>query len=311
MIKNNHVKQLFISTNQAGQRIDNFLMRYLGKVPKSRIYQMVRKGEVRVNKGRIKPAYRLMAGDCVRIPPVFMEYKEAFAATNEQKQRLLKAIIYEDEAMLVLNKPSGMTVHSGSRQRQGIIEIIRQCRPDYGVLELVHRLDKETSGCLMLAKSRNSLLQLHQEQKNGSIEKYYIALLVGQLKQTLRRVDEALQKNTRQAESQRVRISHDGKDAASLFQRQKLFQQATLCEIKLLTGRTHQIRVHSAHIGHPVLGDNKYGNKNQNMSFRKLGLRRMFLHASQLQFISPDTQKRQLVRAPIDKQLQSLLDRLT
>lgn len=310
-MKNNHVKQLFISTDQASQRIDNFLMRYLGKVPKSRIYQMIRKGEVRVNKGRIKHTYKLLAGDCIRIPPVFTQNKEIFAATSEQKQRLLKAIIYEDEAMLVLNKPSGMTVHSGSGQRQGIIEIIRQSRPDYGVLELVHRLDRETSGCLMLAKSRNSLLQLHRDQKTGSIEKYYIALLAGQLKQALRRVDQALQKNARQAEPQRIRISHDGKEAVSLFQPRKLFQQATLCKITLLTGRTHQIRVHSAHIGHPVLGDSKYGNKSQNMSFRKLGLSRMFLHASQLQFISPDTQKRQSVKAPIDKQLQSLLDRLT
>lgn len=310
-MKKTEVKQLVIESDRAGQRIDNFLQRELREIPRSRIYQMLRKGEVRVNKGRIKQTYRLQSGDTVRIPPLYVEDSQSGPVVSTQLlEKLLTAILYEDDSIIVLNKPSGLSVHSGTGQKLGVIEAIRTAKPEYKTLELVHRLDRETSGCLILAKDLHSLRQLHADLKQGAIDKSYIALLSGQLKRAQIRVDKPLSRNTRRGGERIVGVDDEGKQAVTVFNRQKIYPQATLVEVDLLTGRTHQIRVHSASIGHPVIADDKYGDKEVNGRFKQLGLRRLFLHASELQLRSPANGKKLNIKAPLDEGLQVILDGL-
>lgn len=310
-MKKTEVKQVVIDSDRSGQRIDNFLQRELDGIPRSRIYQMLRKGEVRVNKGRIKQTYRLQAGDTVRIPPLFVEdAKTAPVVSTKLAEKLLGAILYEDDSVIVLNKPSGLSVHGGTGQKLGVIEAIRASEPRYEKLELVHRLDRETSGCLLLAKDLPSLRQLHTDMKSGEIDKTYTALLMGQLSRKSLRVDKPLSRTTRRAGERIVGIDAQGKKAVTVFNRKKSYKQATLVEIDLLTGRTHQIRVHSASIGHPVIADEKYGDKDINQYFKQLGLRRLFLHASALQFRAPASGKKLNIKAPLDPQLLSILDKL-
>ncbi|MEQ8290020.1 MAG: RluA family pseudouridine synthase [Gammaproteobacteria bacterium] len=310
-MKKTEVKQVVIDSDRSGQRIDNFLQRELDGIPRSRIYQMLRKGEVRVNKGRIKQTYRLQAGDTVRIPPLFMEdAKSGPVVSTKLAQMLLGAILYEDDSIIVLNKPSGLSVHGGTGQKLGLIEAIRALEPRYEKLELVHRLDRETSGCLLLAKDLPSLRQLHTDMKSGEIDKTYTALLMGQLQRQSLRVDKPLSRTTKRAGERIVGIDAQGKKAVTVFNRKKTFKKATLVEVDLLTGRTHQIRVHSASIGHPVIADEKYGDKDTNQHFRQLGLRRLFLHASALRFRSPASGKKLNIKAPLDPQLLSILDGL-
>ncbi len=310
-MKKNQAKQLLITSDVEGQRIDNFLMRQLGRVPKSRVYQMIRKGEVRVNKGRVKQTYKLLEGDSVRIPPIYLEERSQPIITDDKKRRILEAIVYEDSSMLIINKPAGLSVHSGSNQPTGVIEIFRQASDEYKKLELVHRLDKDTSGCLMLAKDRKSLRHLHHAIQHDEIKKTYLTLLAGRIDKKTTRVDKPLSKEQTNTDNQRVSINNSGKKAVTVFHLQKKFEHSSLMEVELLTGRTHQIRVHSAYLGHPILGDNKYGDKASNQAFRKLGLRRLFLHASQLNFVSPATGNIQHVNAPLDQQLELVLSKLS
>ena len=271
---------------------------------------MLRKGEVRVNSKRIQHTYRLQLGDRVRLPPVYTK-KAAKKTPNEQQKRMLQdCILYEDSALYVLNKPAGLVVHSGSRQQCGIIEILRSMERYSQAVTLVHRLDKLTSGCLLLAKDTAALRFLHKEMKNGAIQKTYKALLSGRLKKTHYRIAAPLQRDRLRLGERAVEVSEIGKAALSYFKAQKYYPDATLVEVDLATGRTHQIRVHAQHIGHPVAGDHKYGDKRYNQQFRKTGLRRLFLHAAALSFRSPDKKNRLNIIAPLPKELTLFLQQL-
>ena len=305
--KKDQSKQIVISDDVAGQRIDNFLIRYLGKIPKSRVYQMLLKGEVRVNRGRIKQTYKLNSGDIVRIPPVFVNEKITSIPPDSLQQRVIDSIIYEDDSLIIINKPSGIVVHSGSEQVHGVIEAIRARGGRYEKLELVHRLDKETSGCLILAKNIPSLRKLNRAIQSDEMTKIYTALLAGRLEQKEITVDQPLYKNTLRSGERIVRVDRTGKKAITKFFREQLFENATLVSIELMTGRTHQIRVHGAYMNHPVIGDHKYGDRKINSEFKKLGLKRLFLHAQSLKFISPASNKLISIEAPLDPALSELL----
>ena len=309
--KKEQSKQIVISEDNAGQRIDNFLIRYLGKIPKSRIYQMLRKGEVRVNRGRVKQTYKLNKGDTLRIPPIFVNEKNSGIPSRQLQKKIINSIIYEDDSLLVINKPSGLVVHGGSGQDFGIIETIRTLGGQFEKLELVHRLDKETSGCLILAKNIPGLRLLHRAIQSGEMTKTYNALLSGKLENKEYLINQPLQKNSQRSGERFVKVDDSGKIAVTRFHRESIFDQATLVRIDLITGRTHQIRVHSAYMGHPVVGDKKYGDRKINDEFRKLGLKRIFLHAKSLRFISPATNKPVSVDAPMDQELIELINKLS
>ena len=295
-----------------GQRIDNFLITALKGVPKSHIYRVLRKGEVRVNKGRIKPTYRLQAGDTVRIPPIHVaEPGEHVPPTAHVLQRIENSIIYEDSALIIINKPSGIAVHGGSGLSYGVIEALRAARPDAHHLELVHRLDRDTSGCLMIAKKRSMLRSLHELLRTDhGIDKCYLALIMGQWQGGKRVVDAALSKNELRSGERVVRVSDEGKSSASVFRPQRVFAEASLMEVRPLTGRTHQIRVHAAHVGQPVAGDEKYGDAEFNRRMAALGLKRLFLHAHALTFEVPETGQKVSVTAPLSDDLKEVLVRL-
>ncbi|MGD2112501.1 MAG: RluA family pseudouridine synthase [Gammaproteobacteria bacterium] len=298
-----------VSADEAGQRIDNFLARHLKGVPRSHIYRILRRGEVRVNSGRIQARYKVCAGDLVRIPPVRMA-APAVAAGSGPGARLAPQILFENERCLVINKPAGMAVHGGSGISLGVIEALRNACPEAPYLELAHRLDRETSGCLLLARRRSFLRAFHAQQLANQVRKSYLALLAGTWKGGARTVDVPLRKNRLRGGERMVCVAADGKPAVSVFTPLTRYPDATLAEVELLTGRTHQIRVHAAHIGHPLAGDEKYGNPDYNARMREYGLRRMFLHARQLSFTDPANNRPIEVTAPLDSRLQAVLDRL-
>lgn len=294
------------------QRIDNFLISRLKGVPKSRIYRMLRTGEVRINKGRAQAKTRLKAGDIIRVPPVRMSQPSTDVASTEfLKQRLENCVLYEDDMLLVIDKPSGMPVHGGSGVSFGVIEGMRQLRPKARFLELAHRLDRDTSGCLIIAKKRAALLELHELFRCDLIAKRYFALLAGAWNRKRSTVNAALLKNVKKGGERIVTAGEGGKPAETDFKRLKLFSNATLVEAKPKTGRTHQIRVHAAYMGHSILGDARYGDENLNRDFRKRGLNRLFLHAEQLVFAHPATGEPLRVSAPLDKTLLDFLESLT
>jgi 23S rRNA pseudouridine955/2504/2580 synthase len=305
------VQWVDISAEQAGQRIDNFLLRVLKGVPKSRVYRLLRKGEVRVNKGRAKPEYRLETGDQVRIPPVRVAEKTTGSRPgNQALERLAGAIIYEDERLLVLDKPSGMAVHGGSGLNYGVIEGLRALRPEAPYLELVHRLDRETSGCLMIAKKRSELRTLHELMRGNRIEKRYLLLAAGDWRSGPWTVDAPLKKNLLQGGERVVRVSNDGKQALTHFRMLDGYAGCSMMEASLQTGRTHQIRVHAAHAGHPLAGDDKYGNQDFNRRLAKLGLKRLFLHAHYLAFRDVERDREIEVSAPLGSELRRVIQQL-
>jgi 23S rRNA pseudouridine955/2504/2580 synthase len=283
---NSHsVRLVEIDAGSDGQRIDNFLLRELKGVPKSRIYNLLRRGEVRVNKGRVKAEHRLIAGDVVRIPPIRMTAEAAAPNVSATLQdRLATSILFEDEGLLVIDKPAGLAVHGGSGVSLGLIEALRVMRPQARFLELVHRLDRDTSGCIMVAKKRSALLTLHTALRGDGIDKRYLALAVGVWPRHRTRVEAALEKNTLRSGERVVRVSTAGKPALTEFSVLESFAAATLLEAAPITGRTHQIRVHAHYAGHPLAGDEKYGDNATNAQFRELGLKRLFLHAHTLAF---------------------------
>ncbi|MBS4049753.1 MAG: 23S rRNA pseudouridine(955/2504/2580) synthase RluC [Methylomonas sp.] len=305
---NPQVQWLEISEANTEQRLDNFLISYLKGVPKTRIYRMVRKGEVRVNKGRVDVSYKLVLGDIVRIPPVRVaEKNDEVIVQPTLKYSLENHILYEDEGFIVLNKPSGFAVHGGSGVQSGVIEALRQIRPQQKFLELVHRLDKETSGCLLIAKKRSVLKVLHELFRGDGIRKTYLALLAGQFKRKKQLVDVPLLKNVNQGGERMVTVSRAGKSAETLFTRLKAFEDATLVHAAPKTGRTHQIRVHAAWLGHPIVADDRYGEDAVNKAFKKRGYKRLFLHAEQLQFLHPVSGQALHFTAPLPDDLQALL----
>jgi 23S rRNA pseudouridine955/2504/2580 synthase len=305
------VTQVRIDADHQGQRIDNFLLCLLKGVPRSYVYRILRKGEVRVNKGRIQAAHRLQEGDIVRIPPVRVAEQAEMPRPHERVlQRLRDAVLYEDKQLLVLNKPAGIAVHGGSGLNYGVIEALRVLRPEDRQLELVHRLDRETSGCLLLAKKRSALRVLHELLRHNRVDKCYVALLAGCWQQKRLDVDAPLLKNTLQGGERVVRVDPAGKPALTRFRVLERFSDATLVEAKPVTGRTHQIRVHAAHLGHPILGDEKYGDADVNRRFRDRGLRRLFLHARSVRFRWPDEPQDFYREAPLESSLQQLLTEL-
>lgn len=305
------VRRLRVGEDSAGQRIDNFLVRELKGVPKTRVYRLLRKGEVRVNGGRIDAAYRLALGDEVRIPPV----RQGEGAAPSQPaaallERVERSVLVEDEQLLVLNKPAGIAVHGGSGIAHGVIEALRVLRPKAPFLELVHRLDRETSGCLLIAKRRSALRQLHELLRNGGFEKRYLALLAGKLPRGAIPVEVALDRTQVRGGERMVEVSSEGKHARSVFRAVQRFPGATLAEVEIATGRTHQIRVHAAHLGHPVIGDDKYGDREVNKAFRAHGLKRLFLHAHSLRVHWPDRPPLE-VSAPLTEDLEQVLARMS
>ena len=281
------VRFITIDEGSGGQRIDNFLLKTLKGVPKSRIYRLLRKGEVRVNKARIKPEYKLVSGDSVRIPPVRVaergEPASVFVSDGLARQ-LQAAVLYEDEALLIVNKPSGLAVHGGSGVSVGLIEALRQMRPEARFLELVHRLDRDTSGCVMLAKKRSTLKTLHGLLRGDGVDKRYLALVAGRWPSRKLQVKLPLEKNVLQSGERMVRVNPDGKQALTRFAVLRHFAGASLVEARPVTGRTHQIRVHCQAAGHPIVGDDKYGRDEVNEHFRQMGVTRLFLHARSLAF---------------------------
>lgn len=303
------VRYLEIDQNRAGQRLDNFLLRQLKGVPKSRVYRLLRRGEVRVNRGRAGPEYRLQAGDSVRLPPVRQASSPTTAGTEDYRW-LIPRILYEDEHVLALDKPAGLAVHGGSGVAVGVIEALRALRPESSSLELVHRLDRGTSGCLLLAKSRPALLGLHRMLREGRVRKRYLALVKGRWQGGTRGVNAALARNRRHGVERVVGVTPEGKDAESRFTPKGVHGPATLVEIELVTGRTHQARVHAAHLGHPIAGDDKYGDYAFNRSLRPHGLRRLFLHAAALRFTHPIHGNTIEMEAPLPPELGNVLERL-
>ncbi|MAL93014.1 MAG: 23S rRNA pseudouridine(955/2504/2580) synthase RluC [Pseudomonas sp.] len=305
------VQILEVAPELAGQRIDNFLRTQLRGVPKTLIYRILRKGEVRVNKGRIKPEYKLQAGDLVRVPPLRLaERDEPEPLAQGLLERLENAIVYEDKSLIVLNKPAGIAVHGGSGLSYGVIEALRQLRPDAKELELVHRLDRDTSGLLMVAKKRSMLHHLHQALRGDGVDKRYMALVRGRWETSKKQVSAPLLKNPLRSGERMVEVTDDGKEALTLFRVLRRFGEfATLVEAKPVTGRTHQIRVHARHAGHSIAGDSKYGDEEFTREIRDLGGKRLFLHAYALKVPLPDGGELSL-EAPVDEMWARTLERL-
>ncbi|WP_036769399.1 23S rRNA pseudouridine(955/2504/2580) synthase RluC [Photorhabdus australis] len=313
MKTNNQIVQFVtIDDDEAGQRVDNFLLARLKGVPKSMIYRIVRKGEVRVNKGRVKPEYKLSAGDVVRIPPVRVAERQevAVSAKLHKVAALGDCILYEDDHILVINKPSGTAVHGGSGLSFGVIEGLRVLRPEAKFLELVHRLDRDTSGILLIAKKRSVLRALHEQLRLKQMQKDYLALVRGQWQSHCKVVQAPLLKNILQSGERIVKVSGEGKPSETRFKIEERFTNATLVRASPITGRTHQIRVHAQYAGHPIAFDDRYGDKTFDSQLSDMGLNRLFLHASALKFTHPSTGETLRLEAPMDGQLHSCIKML-
>ena len=303
------VQQVEVGERGAGQRLDNFLARILKDVPKTHIFRVIRKGEVRINGKRAKPEQRLQASDIVRVPPV----RTGAAAPPRRAppamvQGLIGAIVYEDPRLLVIDKPAGVAVHGGSGVSFGVIEALRAARPEE-TLELVHRIDRDTSGLLMIARKPAALRALHALMRDGQVEKKYLALVKGKWELGRKRIDVPLRTDIRVGGERTVKAHETGKEAVSVFKPVQFFgRKASLVEVSLETGRTHQIRVHAAHAGYPLAGDEKYGEEEFNATMKLSGLTRMFLHAHQLSFTWPDTGMEFNASAPLPPDLSAVLD---
>lgn len=294
------VRFLEVTSEEVGQRLDNFLLKHLRKVPKMLVYRIIRKGEVRVNKGRAQPSQRLVLGDLVRVPPVAMaESGEVVMPPKTQQDKIEGLILYEDDDLLVINKPSGMAVHGGSGVSWGLVELVRNLREDARRVELVHRLDRDTSGAIILAKKMSALRSMHEQIRQDQVEKRYVTLLAGQWPKAKQKVDLPLLKNTLRSGERMVEVSPDGKSCLSYFFLQQQFKDAALMEVKLVTGRTHQIRVHARAQGCPVIGDEKYGFDEVNKLFKAWGMARLALHAKRLVFKQPSTHQIVEIEAPL------------
>jgi 23S rRNA pseudouridine955/2504/2580 synthase len=299
------VTWLEIDESAAAQRIDNFLVRKLKGVPKSHVYRILRSGEVRVNSRRVQPTYRLQAGDKIRIPPV----------RTAQRPRPDRAVgpvlgarpLFEDEWLLAIDKPAGVAVHGGSGVALGAIERLRLERPHHSFLELVHRLDRETSGVLLLAKKRSALTGLHAQLRQGEVEKRYVVLVLGKWQARTLSVDLPLHKFVSRGGERRVVVDEEGSVARTIFRPLRTWDRFSLLEAELKTGRTHQIRVHLAHLGYPIAGDDKYGDFSANKELSKQGLKRMFLHAAVLAFRHPASAKRIRIESPLPADLDSFV----
>jgi 23S rRNA pseudouridine955/2504/2580 synthase len=293
-------KLLEVGEEAAAQRIDNFLLRHLKGVPKSHVYRVLRSGEVRVNSGRVKPDYRLQPGDRVRVPPVRVSQKKALPSGREFP------IVHEDADILVIDKPAGVAVHGGSGISFGVIESVRAARPQAKLLELAHRLDRDTSGLLVLAKKRSALVELHRMLREGEVEKVYIAVVKGAFEKPSAEFRESLHKYVTGEGERRVSVHEGGQAAVTQVKLLKKDVHSVL-QVRLLTGRTHQIRVHLAHAGHPILGDDKYGDFDLNHRLEKQGVKRLLLHAHRLAFLHPITGETLKLESPLPPDIKKFL----
>lgn len=309
---NNHsaVQYLEVPRDLSGQRLDNYLQRELKGLPRNRIYRLLRTGEIRVNKGRVKPDYRVESGDIIRIPPMHLrEQKAGSRAGPGLLKQLSDRILYESADMLVVNKPAGLAVHGGSGVKLGLIEALRQLRPDDKRLELVHRLDRDTSGCILLSRKRAALRELHRQFRDHEVQKVYQALAHGAWPATMKVVRAPLRRSTNPEGERWVKVDGGGQSAETRFTVLESYPDATLVQAEPVTGRTHQIRVHALHAGCPLFGDDRYGDREQNEKDRKRGLKRLFLHAHSLSFLSREGQQI-TATAPLDPILSKFLDKM-
>jgi 23S rRNA pseudouridine955/2504/2580 synthase len=305
------VRKVVVDEDNAGQRVDNYLMAQIRDLPRSIVYRIIRKGEVRVNKGRVKPDTRLNTGDEVRIPPVTRKEKPAQVVPGSRVQGVMEdAIVFENDQMLVVNKPSGIAVHGGSGLDFGLIEVLRAARPQSKFLELVHRLDRDTSGLIMVAKKRSALRFLQDELRQKRVRKRYHALVSGQWSEQATRVNEPLLRFELKSGERRVRVDTAGKESLTLFRCLQHFGGYSLVEASPVTGRTHQIRVHSAWAGHPIAGDDKYMDDVSLRAFRSAGGDRLMLHARALDFSLPSTGEPMHFEAPYDEAFSKVIARL-
>ncbi|GGN34338.1 MULTISPECIES: 23S rRNA pseudouridine(955/2504/2580) synthase RluC [Marinomonas] len=302
------VRYVTIDDNNTGQRIDNFLVTFLKGVPKGKIYNLLRKGEIRVNKKRTKPDYRLQNEDVVRIAPIVIAPESDKPVLSDRlKNEIESRIVYEDKGLIVINKPSGLAVHGGSGLSFGLVEVIRQMRPLEKFIELVHRLDRDTSGLIMVAKKRAVLKELHTalREKEG-VQKTYLALVYGSWPKRKLQVNAPLLKNELQSGERIVRVHTDGKDSLTRFKLVRQFEGYSLVECEPVTGRTHQIRVHTQYAGYPIVGDDKYAPAESIKESKALGFKRLCLHATRLEIMLNG--ERMLFEAPLDKELQTLMN---
>jgi 23S rRNA pseudouridine955/2504/2580 synthase len=306
------VQFVTIEADYADQRIDNFLVTRLKGLPKTRVYRILRKGEVRVNKKRVDPSYRLQAGDIVRIPPMHLDEKAVpRVPTARSLAMLADRVLYEDKGLLIINKPSGIPVHGGTGVSMGLIEILRTQYPKCPQLELAHRLDADTSGCLIVAKKRSVLRELHELLRSGQVHKVYLALTKGHWLAPELHVDIPLRKNHLSSGERIVKVDSEGKASLTVFEPVREFNNAMLVRAILHTGRTHQIRVHCQYRRHPIAGDEKYGDKTFNKTMREFGVKRLFLHSHIIGFTLPSTGVHIEVTAPLDADLQACLDAMS
>jgi 23S rRNA pseudouridine955/2504/2580 synthase len=301
------VRNVEVDEELAGQRLDNFLVRLLKGVPKSHLYRMVRTGEVRVNSRRVDITYRITAGDRIRIPPVRVAPPALPQSRPARPQQFAGSVLFEDDHLLAIDKPAGMAVHGGSGVSRGVIEQLRLERPQVRFLELVHRLDRETSGVLLLAKKRSALTGLHAQLREGRVEKSYLALVKGQWQRARQTVRLPLAKYVTAEGERRVSVDQEGMHAETTFSLEQGFEGFSLLRAELHTGRTHQIRVHLAHLGFPIAGDDKYGDFALNKALARQGLKRMFLHAAEVGFAHPATGEHVRIEARLPTDLTAFL----
>lgn len=302
-----------VTANESGQRIDNFLMKKLKSVPKSLVYRILRKGEVRIDKKRAKPNVKIQEGNIVRIPPVTLpDKKQQETAPERLLKQIEQSIILEDNDLIFINKPSGLPVHGGSGIRFGLIETFRQLRPNMDYVELVHRLDKETSGIVMLAKNRQTLNDLHDllrgDEHGKSIEKHYQTLVLGHWNEGTKHVSLNLEKQ--RGQWQKMQVNKEGKTSKSIFSLAESYRRESLLNVQILTGRMHQIRTQLAYLNYPILGDDRYGDFKANRQYKKLGLKRLFLHSSRIKFHLASTGQSYSLRAPLPIELTNILEKL-
>lgn len=315
-LQKTEVRHVKIEKDDEGRRLDNYLISQLPKIPKTHIYRLLRKGEVRINRGRVKQSYRLKVGDLLRIPPIYLDSRE-----NTKKQlptpsaqllkKLKQSILFENEDFLIIDKPHGLAVHGGTGISATLINALNRLYAKDASLTLVHRLDRETSGCLIIAKNRRALNAFHQLLRENKIKKTYIALVKGHWPKQRKMIDASLSKNRLRSGERMVEIDPQGKASLTVFEPIQYFPSATLVKIILHSGRMHQIRVHAAHAGHPIAGDSKYGDRNFNQQMKNLGLKRLFLHSSELSFIDPIHSKRVHVLAPLSESLETFCSNLS
>jgi 23S rRNA pseudouridine955/2504/2580 synthase len=304
-LSNASAAALEVDANSEGQRVDNFLLRICKGVPRSHIYRVLRTGEVRVNSRRVSATYRLQPGDRVRIPPIRID-----ATAPRRAPPVDLPVVFEDDSLLVVDKPAGIAVHGGSGVAFGVIERLRSARPEARFLELAHRLDRDTSGLLGLAKRRPALVALHAALREGRVHKRYLVLVKGSWRDEKRSVSLPLTKSLTRSGERRVSVDRAGRAAMTVFRRVRKLPAHTLLEAELMTGRTHQIRVHLAHLGFPIVGDDKYGDFELNKAVAKLGLKRMFLHAAELELQHPATGEPLRLSSPLAPELDAYLGSL-